>query len=460
MTHTLPIFIGPMLSLPADLPPSLRAALCKSATRANPVYADAVRHNRRTHGLEPELEFYETSADGALLLPRGLRDKVDEIVRAHGLCPQWIDQTQNGAPVPFKTHLDLDAEQERVVHEMLTQDMGVLCAPPGFGKTIAALHLVARRGRRALWIVNSKELARQTIAQATKVLGLDEREIGLVGNGQRRLGEHVTVALAQTLARGIPPALLDVGMVVFDEAHHVPARTVAGVLGQFPARFIVGLTATPDRADGLADAISFFAGPIRARVNRANLPGRIMQPVVCRTPTGIEAWGGGFADVIDRLVANDKRNQLIVGDVARAAAKGRASIVLTDRVEHAIALTDRLQAAGATAAVLHGKIAPQERARVIDALERGEIGVIVATGKLLGEGFDCPRLDTLFLTLPMSDASRVEQYVGRVSRTAPGKGDAYVLDYTDDGALAASMWNKREATYERMGVKVSEAARR
>jgi len=214
------------------------------------------------------------------------------------------------------------------------------------------------------------------------------------------------------------------------------------------------LTATSYRRDGLDKVIHFYLGDTRATIDAADVADRLVHPRVVKRDTGMRPEGESFSEIVGQLVADPARNALIVGDVVRGVKVGRRCLVLSDRVEHVEELTRLLRAEGVAAAALHGRLGKRVRARVVADLAAGVLDVAVATGSLIGEGFDCPRLDTLFLATPVSFRGRVTQYLGRVSRSAPGKVDAFVFDYTDDNRM---LW----ATYRnRMGVyRTQQAAR-
>jgi len=241
---------------------------------------------------------------------------------------------------------------------------------------------------------------------------------------------------------------------VVDECHHIAAAQMAAVVSQFPARYVLGLSATPYRRDKLDRVINFFLGPIVAKINAADLADRLIRPRVVRRDTGLRVSGDSFTELVSQLVADDDRNHLIVADVVAAAQAGRRCLVLSDRVGHVERLVGMLQVAGVAAAALHGRLPKWERTDVVEDLAAGDLAVVVATGSLVGEGFDAPRLDTLFIATPVSYGGRVIQYIGRVSRTAPGKVDALVLDYFDHHPMLYASWRNRRIVYQGQGCAV------
>jgi len=307
---------------------------------------------------------------------------------------------------------------------------------------------IARRAQPALFLVHTSELAQQALRAAERVLGLDPGEVGMIGGGKWSIGERLTIALVQSLQGEIPAELAGhVGNVVVDEAHHCPADTFSGVVGQLPARYLLGLSATPYRRDGLDAVISYFLGPVVAAMDERALADRLVKPHIIKRETGISVHGGGFTELVSRLTTDSDRNGLIIGDVAQAVAEGRRCLALSDRVEHVELLAALLQAEGLTAAALHGQQGKRERTWVVTAAGAGDLDVVVATCSLVGEGFDCPSLSALFLATPVSYAGRIVQYIGRVSRTAPGKSDAVVYDYCDNHRMLWASWRKRAQVY-------------
>jgi len=279
--------------------------------------------------------------------------------------------------------------------------------------------------------------------------------LGLIGDGQCTVGKRLTVALVQTLSRGIPPALLQVGHVVVDECHHAPAEQVAAVVSQFPARYLLGLTATPFRRDKLDQVIFWHVGPIVARISKEDLADWLITPHVVKRDTGLTLRGDSFTELVSTLVGDSERNRLLLADVVAAVHAGRRCLVLSERVGHVEQPTAMLQGAGVAAAALHGGLGKRERTAVVAAMNAGDLAAVVATGSLVGEGFDVPRLDWLALATPVSYSGRVTQYIGRVSRTAPGKSDAVVVDYCDDHRMLWASYRNRKGVYVAQGCAIS-----
>ena len=443
--------------LGAAAPLALRLAIRQALTLPNPAYREAEEQGRSTRDLEPKLRYYHWTPDGDLVIPRGAGRLVHALCREYAVPVQLIDEACEAPPIAFEERVTLSAAQERAVGDVLKRRIGVLEAPAGSGKTIMAMSVIARRRQPTLIIVHTKELAHQAVARAAAVLGLDEAEIGFVGDGQCTVGERLTIGLVQTLARGIPPALLEVGQVVVDECHHCPAVQMAALVSQFPAKFLLGLSATPYRRDGLGRVIAFYLGETTARIDKAELADRLIAPTIIKRETGCVVAGDSFTELVADLIHDPRRNRLIVADVAHAVRAGRTCLILSDRVDHVERLTEMLTDAGVSAAALHGQLGKRRRGEVVAALGAGTLQAVVATGSLIGEGFDSPRLDTFFLATPVSFVGRVTQYIGRVSRTALGKVDALVVDYCDDNRMLWASWGKRGRLYRSAGLPITSS---
>jgi len=453
------IAVGAMAHLGPGLPLELKDDLRRHFTTVNPAYTDAASFRRSTRGIPRDIKHFSQDHDGILIVPRGAMQDAKRMCAEYGVEPSWQDQTYRAPDVEFQVSeaVHLLPAQEQAVTAALARRTGVIVAPTGGGKTLMALIVIARRKQPALLIVHNRRLAYQAIVEAQRVLGLDEAEIGLVGDGHCRIGQKLTVALVQSLARGIPPELLKVGHVVADECHHVAADQWSGVVSQFPARFILGLTATPYRGDKLDRVIHFYLGPITAEIDRKELTGRLVSPLIVPRMTQERPTEFIHAKLMENLCTSRRRNELIVSDVARAVQVGRRCLVLSDRVEHVEALVALLWERKIAAATLHGEMRTKDQDQVIEQVDGGSLSVVVATGSFIGEGFNSPCLDALFLATPFSDHGRVVQYVGRVSRRVPGKEEARVFDYIDDHPMLSRAWRKREKAYLSLGLSVWHA---
>lgn len=425
----------------ALVPRELRRRFEADLTLPNPAFVAAQRQGRWTGHLVPTVTLYRLEGE-EIILPRGYIPKAAALLRKAGVQVAFADRRLTLPPVSLRFSGTLLPYQERAVEAGL-RSSGILVAPPGSGKTVMGLAIAAKLGQPALWLAHTKELAAQAVERARTFLGI---EAGIIGDGQWQPRDLLTVGLVQTLVRRWDATLQlarQVGLVIVDEAHHVPAVTFLDVVGVFPAARRLGLTATPHRQDGLWPFAEATIGPVLHRVTTADLEraGRLVRPKLVWVPTDFEAgfWGDWHA-LMDALVSDDRRNQLVVNLVAQEAKAGHSCLVLSERVAHCEALADMLRnILGAQAvAVLTGSVPKKDRIRAVEGLRSGSVRVLLAT-KLADEGLDLPALDRLFVVTPRRAATKVLQQVGRVMRPAPGKGTPIIFDLRDErvGVLEA-----------------------
>ena len=317
--------------------------------------------------------------------------------------------------------------------------------------------LIAAAGVPTLVLVYRTPLLEQWRDQLVSLLDLDADQIGQLTGGRDRRSGVVDIATVQTLTRRDDIAELTsrYGLLIVDECHHVPAVTIGQVVGQIPARRVLGLTATPYRQDGLDALIAMHCGPIRHH------PGK--------TPTGMQLRlevhdtrfafpsneQAGIQQIFTALANDPRRTRQIATDVAEAVAAGRHCLVLSERKAHLAALANDLREHGVDVLVLHGSLTRADKQQAMDRLETvaQQRVAVVATGQYVGEGFDCPPLDTLFLTFPISSKAKLVQYVGRVLRPFDGKHTVTVHDYHDaEIPVLHRMHDRRRKTYRSLGL--------
>jgi superfamily II DNA or RNA helicase len=341
-------------------------------------------------------------------------------------------------------------------------ETGVLCAPTAFGKTVTAAAIIARRQVSTLILVHRAELLRQWAERLATFLDLPEKAIGLFGSGKHRLTGIIDIALIQSVSPQTkdPAWLRQYGQIVVDECHHLSALTFENVMKAVHARYVLGLTATPLRRDGHHPIIFMQCGPIWHQAEGAEVPDRTLE-VWSRECSCTLSEDLPIQDVFQKLIEDEARNQAIVADIVQAYGEGRKILVLSERTEHLATLMMLLEPLIPRLFILHGRLPRKERENVLEQLPTAEHPtsfVLLATGRLIGEGFDHPLLDTLVLAMPISWKGTLQQYAGRLHREHASKTDIRIYDYVESGhPPLARMWKKRQKGYQAMGYRVIDA---
>lgn len=451
----------------ADLPPALRNRLIRLAAFQNPEFYRAQAMRLPTYD-KPRVIACAEDCAAHLGLPRGCREEVVGLLEALGIRSVMRDERCGGRPLPVSFGGELRAEQQTAAQALFAHDTGVLAATTGFGKTVIAAWLIAQRGVNTLVLVHRQQLLEQWVDRLATFLQLSPKRIGRLGGGRKQLNGALDVALVQSLVRKgvVADRVADYGHLVVDECHHVSAHSFEQVARRTKARFVTGLSATVVRKDGHHPIIFMQCGPVRHRVDaRQQAAARPFTHEVIVRPTGFRSPAAPEADqriefqkLQEALAKCESRNRLICGDVVEAVGQGRSPLVLTERTEHLTELADRLRPSVPQVITLQGGMG---RKALREALSRlaatADPGgrVLLATGRYIGEGFDDPRLDTLFLALPVSWRGTIAQYVGRLHRLCAGKREVRVYDYADlDVPMLARMFDRRCAGYEAVGYSI------
>lgn len=400
-------------------------------------------------------------------LPRGRQTELEALLREHGVALDVADERVAGGSLGFRFRGRLTPVQEKAVSTLLEHDIGVFVAPPGVGKTVVGTYLVAERGCSTLVLVHRRPLLDQWLAQLALFLGIEPKEVGQIGAGKKTGNGRLDVAMIQSLVRKekIEDVVASYGQVIVDECHHVPAVSFERLLAEVKARFVVGLTATPQRRDGQHPITEMQLGPVRFAVDpKSQAAQRPFAHKLVARDTGFKMSSEGTPSIQElyaALATDEKRNRFILDDVIHALEEGRSPILLTERKDHLEFFAAKLERFARHLVVLQGGMSAKERRGVkerLAAIPDREERLILATGRYIGEGFDDARLDTLFLALPVSWKGTLIQYTGRLHRLHPNKTEVRIFDYVDrEVPMLLRMFEKRLRGYRAIGYARGEA---
>ena len=446
------------------LPPSLRNRLIRLAAFQNPEFYRSQAMRLPTHDI-PRIVACARDYPHHIGLPRGCLEDVRELLSALKVTCVIRDERCWGKTLDVHFDGTLWPEQQLAADALLAHEMGTLSATTAFGKTVIGAWLIAQRAVNTLVLVHRRQLQEQWIARLSKFLALPPGAIGRVGGGHKAETGIIDVAMIQSLVRkGVVDDLVEkYGQVIVDECHHLSAYSFEQVTRHAKARFVTGLSATITRKDGHHPIIFMQCGPLRHRVSaKEQAASRPFEHSVVVRPTDFRSLRqpdsdlrAQFRELYDELVSDENRTRIICQEILQAVREHRSPIVLTERNDHLDSLAAELSSEVRHVVVLRGGMGRREieRTRVqLAAIPDHEERLLLATGRYIGEGFDDARLDTLFLTLPVSWQGTIAQYVGRLHRLHDGKREVRVYDYADlNVPMLSRMFDRRCKGYEAVG---------
>jgi superfamily II DNA or RNA helicase len=444
----------------AHLPQALANRLIRLAAFQNPEFYKA-QAMRMSVWDKPRVIGCAENYPRHIALPRGCLDPALSLLRENGIDCELRDERFTGQPLEVSFVGSLRTDQEASVAGLLSHDAGILCAPTAFGKTVTAAAMIARRGVNTLVLVHRTELLKQWQERLQAFLGVTKGVVGTIGGGKAKPTGKIDIAVMQSLSRHgeVNPLVEDYGQVIVDECQHVGAVSFDAILKRTKAKYVLGLTATPIRRDGQQPIIFMQCGPIRHTATKPASSPHHLEVVPNFHHVRIDVvTDAGIQDIFRHLANDADRTTAIAAAVRDAVAQGRKVLVLTERTEHLEAIKAELDSLQPAPFVLHGRIARKQRSELVkdlDTLPPDAPRVLLSTGKLVGEGFDHPPLDTLVLAMPVSWKGTLQQYAGRLHREYPGKTNVRIIDFVDTGHPALlRMWDKRQRGYRAMGYRI------
>jgi superfamily II DNA or RNA helicase len=415
-----------------------------------------------------------------LCLPRGCDTDLVNMFSALKADIEWVDATCSGRTVDVGFNGQLREEQTDAADSMLEYDNGVLSATTAFGKTVIGAKLISAKKVNTLILVHTQQLLEQWKERLNQFLTINEELpadtvkkrgrkkvrsiIGQLGGGKKNLSGIIDIAVMQSLVKGdeVNEVVRDYGMIIVDECHHVPAFSFEQILKNVSAKYVYGLTATPVRQDGHHPIIFMHCGPVRYKVDAKEQAEKrpfehyiIPRFTPFRKPVSQDEKEWPIGEIYSEISTSQIRNKLIVDDVISCVKEGRNPIILTERTAHVELITEQLSKVLPNVIVLIGGMPARERKAALERLSgipAKENIVIVATGRFVGEGFDEPRLDTLFLAMPVAWKGTVQQYAGRLHRLYQNKSEVQIYDYVDvHVGVLERMYQKRLKGYASIG---------
>jgi len=450
-----------------DIPAALAARLKRLASFSNPKFFKTQAMRFSTQGIPRYITCTQIEHGPGnskwLSLPRGCFDDVLELLNEQNISVAVDDKRETGKQLESIVFLGkLRKDQSRAVDAMTQYPVGVLHAPTAFGKTVTAIGIIAKRKTSTLILTHSRQLLKQWQERLQSFLS--HTEIGVIGGGKKQPSGQVDIATYQSLINKkdstVDLLVQNYGQIIIDECHHLGAPQFQMVLNEARAMYVLGLTATPDRQDGHQKIIFMTAGPIRHKIysnpaekfeQRVIVSRFYHQPPIELTNTEQRP----HISAIYRWLADDRiRTQKIINDVMAEIADGKHPLVLTERRQHAQIMNQILIQNGINSVILRGAMRAREYKAANQQLPNAQ--VIVATGKYAGEGFDLPKLDTLFLGMPIAWKGTLAQYAGRIHRESDGKDQVTIFDYIDTSLpMLNRMFKKREKGYKAMGYQIT-----
>ena len=451
------------------LPPALVNRIARLAAFQNPEFYAAQAMRLPTFG-KPRIISCAELFSKHVALPRGCLDDLLSLLGDMGIAAALRDERQEGQPIGTRFLGELTPEQDDAAAALLPHETGVLAATTAFGKTVIAAKMIAARDRNTLVLVHRRQLLDQWVARLQTFLDIPPNKLGVIHGGKKKPTGKIDVALMQSLVRkGVVSDLVaDYGHVVVDECHHLSAVGFEAIARGAKAQYVLGLSATVTRKDGHHPIIFMQCGPIRHRVDAKKQAAArpfdhkvVFRRTEFRSARSSPDEKPAIQELYAGLAQDPARNDLIFDDILSALEAGRSPVVITERKDHLDLLAERLSKFAKNVIVLRGGMSARQLRAATESLATipaREERVLVATGRYLGEGFDDARLDTLFLTMPISWRGILAQYAGRLHRLHSAKRDVVIYDYVDGNEpMLAKMAAKREVGYRSLGYRAVDS---
>src|SRR3989338_6826416 len=416
----------------------------------NKEYAAKKRLSKSVFGTEKYFNLIQDHED-EISLPRGFLEKLTAHFDTEKITYTIKEEYKKHKAVKFKSNISIRPEQEKIFESIKNKSNGIIVSPPGSGKTIIALELVAKLQLPTLILVNRNQLLSQWVERIEQFLGIPKTHIGAISGTKKKIGKQITVATLQTLVRykNFNDIRDSFGVIIIDECHHIPAKTYRELIWSFKSKYCFGLTATHERKHGTEKISEFMIGPVIAEIKSSEISETKTFEVTIHTTklTLPFKYKTDHYEALAKVISFDSaRNELVTKVILKEVKAKRKVLVLTERKEHIEILNLYLRGETETISI-SGDDSARSRKLKHDQIKTGNFQVLLATGQLLGEGFDVQGIDTIVLAFPFSFEGKLVQYIGRLR----GEGLKYVIDFHDEKVEFLDMqFKKRKKFYKKL----------
>lgn len=451
----LPIIVAEKISLPkAQASGKLRKFLREKLFILNSEYIIKERLGKPLYNVPKFFDLIEEQSPN-LLLPRGFLSELTAFLDKEKIAYELTHRHPKFIARPYTSTITLTSTQETMVTQALATGSGIIMAPPGSGKTIMGLELIARSGLPALILTHRKEIMDQWVEQIQECLQIPKKKIGRYSSAYKKPGQQVTVGLLQSFARmeDLTSFKEQFGVIIIDECHHIPAKTFRAVVSQLSAPHIYGLTATPKRKHNDERLIYLYIGDIITTLSKsvpkeqpAGFTLKVYETAL-RLPFD---WKTDQAELLAKVICYDTtRNLQMTQDIQQQVKQGQKLLVLSERKEH-LAILELYLRESCETIVFTGDDSAKQRSEKLELIKNSEYEALLATGQLFGEGIHVPSIDCLVLAFPFAFEGKLVQYIGRLLH---GSGEHTVIDYHDRYVTALDeQFKKRRRYYKKIQV--------
>ncbi len=450
----------------ANLSSAVKNCFKRLATFANPEFLKKQRMRMSVYNVPMVIDCSKED-EKYLMIPRGKFEYLCDLCNQNDIKMNIVDKRNNGKQINVKFKGKLREEQRQALNGMLKYENGILEAPTGFGKTVICCKLIEERNVNTLIITFNLSLLKQWKERIKEFLKINE--VGQVGDGKNTLTNIIDVASIKTIYNEgkFNDVVKNYGMIIIDECHHSSAYTYEAALNKVNAKYVYGVSATPEKENGHTPIIKMQCGDIRYKVNmkeynkKLNLGMKVYSRNVHLNYVNKNVNDYKINEIYDLITKDDIRNEQVIKDVESEFKKGKNILVLTERLEHLEYLCEKLSNITNNIIVYRGglgkKVLKKYDELNTNIKENNENKIIVATSSCIGEGFDDSSLEVLFLTMPISSINRIVQYTGRLHRKNKNKKEIIVYDYVDDNfSMIRNMFLRRKKAYEKVGYEIVE----